>query len=131
MGNKGLEYSKREGLPSDAVPFHDYNATDITSTTAQTIRAAPGAGKCFYISKITSFNSHATETPVITLQDDAGTPVQFWKWEQAAGPGQNEFTFDPPLKTTTNTALEGVADGSTGDVRIQVNGWVGTADEGV
>jgi len=124
------EASRRpSGLPADAVPIHGAS-TVITEAVAVEIIAAPSALLALFISQVIINNKTIAEDPVITVQDDAGSPVPICSVlpSTAGGNGGNAiFTFDPPVELTANQALDGIADASVGDVIIHASGWVGTA----
>lgn len=107
--------------------WYGQNGTDITSTTAQEIKAAPGAGKRIVLTQATILNKTVAEAAVISLQDDAGTPVVIGTWavSTAAGNGgQVVLEFEPPIKLAENVALDGVAAGSLGDTVVSANGFI-------
>lgn len=120
-----LDHS-RLNIPNDAVPFRAKNSTAISSTTAQEIAAAPGAGKTRWITQLVFSNPTATEVAEITIQDDAGTPDELVT-VTLEPQKPYEIKFDPPLKMATNQALDGVAQGSVGDTTVTAVGYVGTA----
>jgi len=116
----------RRGVPADAVPFTDHNATDVSSATAQVIRAAT-AGKAIYIAQLRAVNLHATEVQDTIIEDTAGTPVESLHVHvPAAGAGEVDLHFDPPIKIATGLGLNASARATTGDVRVTVSGYVGT-----
>lgn len=126
-----LEAMRRpSGLPANAVPIHGFNSTDITEAVAVEIIAAPAAGLALFISKLIINNATVAEDPIITIQDDAGTPVEIAKVmpSTVGGNGGNvTFNFDPPVELTAVKALDGIASGSLGDTVVHASGWVGTA----
>jgi hypothetical protein len=126
---KGLEAAKLLGLPSDAEPTGGFNSVDITSTTEQEIISAPAATKKLYISKLIIQNKTVAEEALITIQDDAATPVEIATVlvSTAAGNGGHAvFDFVPPIGLTLGKGLDGVAGGSLGDTIVHASGWVGT-----
>jgi hypothetical protein len=115
-------------IPADATPFNSKNATLITSTTAQEIKAAT-ALKSIYVTKLQIQNRTITESPIITIQDDAGTPVEHAEVAVSTAAGNAgflELNFWPPLQIAVGQALDGVADGSLGDTVVHASGFVGT-----
>lgn len=121
------EVNKRQlqhGVPADAVPASGINATAITSSTPVTILAAPGAGKCYYITSITYAQPTAAETALLTVQDEDDVAIH----KASLGASDRAvYYFDPPLKTTTNKIIEGEATSGNGDSFITINGYSGTA----
>lgn len=116
----------RKGVPDDAVPFTAFNATDVTSSTAVAIKAAV-SGKAIYVSQIRAVNLHATEVQDTIIEDTAGTPVESMHIHvPAAGAGEVDLEFDPPIKIATGLGLSASARAATGDVRVTVSGYVGT-----
>jgi len=126
-----LEAMRRpSGLPANATPVHGFNSTDISSTAVQEIIAAPAAGLALFISKLIIHNKTPAEEADITIQDDAGSPVEIANVlvSTAAGNGGNMvINFDPPVELTAAKALDGKAGGSLGDTIVNASGWVGTA----
>lgn len=115
-------------LPSNCVPFHATNASDVTSATPVAVKAAPSTtGQAHYITEITVTNKTAAESPVIVVQDGADTPVVI---DTFAPGGLASVTrrYDPPRKVTTNKAINAKATSSVGDCLVTVNGFTGTPD---
>lgn len=125
-----LEIGKFDGLPSDAVPVSGFTASDITTTTAVPVIAAPGAGKALYISKVIVQNKTVAEEALITIQDDGSTEKEIATVlvSTAAGNGGHAvFDFVPPIKLQTNQALDGIAASALGDTLVHASGWSGSA----
>jgi len=119
-------------LPVDAVPFHSFNDTDITTTSKQTIKTGT-AGKAIYVKKVQLINKTPGETPTIKLQDSAGTPNEYAKIHVggivATGGLQGpviEHIFDPVLELPVGLDFDGIALSAVGDVIVNASGWVGT-----
>jgi hypothetical protein len=114
------------GVPADATPFNAANGTDISDTTAQAIKAAV-TGKRHWITRITLTNKTASETPIVVIQDDTGTPVVILTARLgglAAADSQRDFVFDPPIEVASGKAINGKATTATGDVVATVGGFV-------
>lgn len=115
-------------VPGDATPFHSKNATLITSTTAQEIKAAV-AGKAIYVTQLIIQNRTVAEAAIITIQDDSGTPVEYAEVAVSTAAGNAGYVamkFEPPIQVTTGQALDGVSSGSLGDTVVHATGYVGT-----
>lgn len=115
-------------VPADAVPFSSKNATDITSTTPVEIKAAT-SGKSIYITRLLVQNRTVAEAPIITIQDDAGTPVEHVTIAVSTAAGNDGFAdlrFTPPIQVAAGQALDGKASGSVGDTVVHAMGYVGT-----
>lgn len=119
------------GVPDDAVPAKGFNSTEIDGTTVRSILAAPGSGQSYYLTEIVVTNRTASEAPVITVQDDTGTPVPLITVSPGApgtAPGGTIIhKFEPPLKVGDNKAVNGKAASAVGDTTVFVNGFVGAA----
>lgn len=128
-GWRALALSRAGQVPTDATTFVSANTTDITSTTAQTIKAAV-ASKAIYVTKLLLMNKTPAEAPVITIEDNTGTPVvhlgQLELSTAAGNEGFLELDFNPPIVLATGKALMGTSDGSTGDTIVCAYGFVGT-----
>lgn len=98
----------------------------ITNTTAVTLIAAQGAGKCAYLQSLQVINAHAsTGTEVIVK---TGSTVLFRQW---AGSGGNGFVidFDRPLASAANTSIT-VECGTTGTTTyVNAQGFVDASVE--
>jgi hypothetical protein len=115
-------------IPTDAVPFNSKNATLITTTTAVEIKAAT-ALKSIYVTKLQIQNRTITEAAVITIQDDAATPVEHAEVAVSTAAGNSgfvELNFWPPLQIAVGQALDGVAGAALGDTVVHASGFVGT-----
>lgn len=92
-----------------------------TTSTAATNFGAGGAGIHNYVSKVTVWNSSATNTHV-KLQDGNGGTTR-WVVPAPATGGAVEY-FDPPLKqNTANTALYFAANDAASTVYVSINGF--------
>lgn len=115
-------------LGNDAEPFFGTNSTLVTDTTAQTVKAAPAdTAQAYFITEVTVTNTTATSTenPLITLEDGADTPVTI----DTFVPGQMNSvhrTYSPPRQCTAGKAIKAKADGSYGDCRVTVSGYLAT-----
>lgn len=117
---------KNSVLPSDATWFKDNNATDITSTTEVTVVDAPASTKAIYLKGFSATNKHATEVPMITLQEITSNEKIPGGVFFLGGKETLIVEFDEPVKLTTGDGLEGLSDASTGDTVVVAWGWVGT-----
>lgn len=128
-GWSAMALGEAGAVPSDATPFVSANTTDITSTTAVTIKAAT-TGKSIYVTKLLFFNKTQAEAAIITIQDDTGTPIVHLDGVElttaAGNEGYLEYNFSPPLQIAAGKALEGKASGSLGDTIVFASGFVGT-----
>lgn len=114
-------------LTTKAVPFRARNASAITSTTPVAIKAAV-AGKRHVLTRARIFNPTIAEAAVITIQDDAGTPVVLLgpiPVSTAAGnAGVYEIELKPPVEVAVGRAINGVSGGSLGDTTVELHGYV-------
>ena len=118
------------GVPEGATPVSGHTAADVTSATGIALvgMTAPGAGNAFFFTEIISVNQTAAETPILVLQDEDDVPFVFFIPADAAGDnGTLKLTLSPPIKSTTNKAMEVAALTTVGDSRAVVNGYDGTA----
>lgn len=111
-------------VPSDAVPFNAINSADITTTTAVTIKAAPGSGKSIYITQAIFNNKTVAEHASLILQDEDDVEIVHVELPTIAG--NKVIVFHPPIMVAENKILEGIAQTTLGDSTIAVNGFVGT-----
>ena len=85
----------------------------VTGTTSTQIIAAQGAGQKIYLTTIIVTNSHATVGTLVTIQDDAGSPIVLCSGYAAALGGGFVATFPTPPSTTANQKLMVIC-GTTG-----------------
>lgn len=106
------------------VAVYGFNSTDIDGTTAREILAAPGAGYKYLIRRIRIVNKTNAQTAVITVQDDAGTPVVLYTGvahdPATAVPVDDSGWLDAAIETDENVAVDGVAATATGDTIVHV-----------
>jgi hypothetical protein len=117
-----------KGLPNDAEPFSASNATEITTTTKQTIKTAV-AGKRLFITQASCFNKTTTEDQILRLRHGTTDLAILHPTDIADshGGGGDHQTFDPPLVIPADTDLDGIGViALVGDCVIFVNGYVGT-----
>lgn len=76
----------------------------ITNTTERTLKAASGAGVRNYLTHIDVSNSHAATATEVVIKDGAGGTV-LWRGYARTGGNANDYFFDPPLRSSANTAL--------------------------
>lgn len=115
-------------IPADSIPFAATNSTDVTDTTAQTVKAAAAAGKAHYISRVIVTNKTAGESPVILIKDGAASPVTLLTCAPGGLNTWDSGEIMPPIKATTAKTITAEATGSTGDTLVTVIGWTGTPD---
>ena len=127
----GLKERFREhGVPEGATPVAGHTAADVTSTTGIALvgMTAPGAGRAFFFTQIHAVNLTTAETPVLVLQDEDDVPFVFFVPMDVAGDvGSQVLNLDPPIKSTTNKAIEVAALSAVGDCRVTVLGYDGLA----
>lgn len=126
LGN--LDTLKFGGVAAaDRSPFVAHNTTDISSDTAQEIKAAV-ASKKHWITRVVLANKTAGETPIVKIQDDtAETPVDFLVVRMGGLADASSLVViecDPPIEVGAGKAINGVATSATGDVIATVFGWV-------
>lgn len=114
------------GVPADAAPFNASVAADVTDTTPVAVKAAV-TGKRHWVTRASYTNKTASETPIVKLQDDTGTPVVLDTVRLgglAAADSQREKTFDPPIEVAAGKAINAVATTATGDTIVSIGGFV-------
>jgi hypothetical protein len=117
-----------KGLPDDAVPFAAVNATDITTTTKQTIKTAT-AGKRMFITQASCYNKTTIEDQILMLRHGTTDIAILHPVDIADSHGRAPLvrTFDPPLVIPTGVDLDGIGViALVGDCVIDVNGYIGT-----
>lgn len=116
-----------KGLPDDAVPFAAVNATDITTTTAQEIKAAV-ASKRHFITEATAYNMTTAEDQILMIRHGTTDIAMLFPLDVADNVGgDRSVKFDPPLVIPTGVAISGIGViAAVGDCVIAVNGYVGT-----
>lgn len=122
---QALAQRAMSGVPATATPFSATNTTDVTSTSVQVVRAAVTAKKK-WITEITVTNKTAAELPVITVEDNTGTPVvidTFAPGDPAAGRGSERRTYSPPIEVAAGKQIGAHAGSSVGDVLVTVSGF--------
>ena len=98
----------------------------ITGTTATQVIPAQGASQKIYVTSLLVTNSHATVGTLVTIQDDAGTPVVLWAGYAAPVGGGFALTFPTPLPTTANQKLMAICGTTGANVYVSANGFKGT-----
>lgn len=112
-------------LPAETATVQGFNATAVTSTTAQEVLPAADEGQSHYITQVTLHNSHVSEAATVTLQDDdSETPVELDRVVVAAG-AVVKLTYNPPLKVGDGAALEAKGAATAGTVRVFAHGYTG------
>lgn len=117
-----------KGLPEDATPFSAANATDITTTTKQTIRAGVG-GKRKFITQAQAYNKTTTENQILRLRHGSTDLAILHPADIADAHGDHGriLNFDPPLVIPAGVDLDGIGViADVGDCVIFVNGYEGT-----
>ncbi len=117
-----------KGLPDDAEPFCAVNATDVTTTTKQTIKAGT-AGKRLFVTEIDAYNKTTTEDQILMLRHGTTDVAMFHPLDIAldvAHPNQPK-RFDPPIVIPAGVDLDviGVI-AAKGDCVMMANGYIGT-----
>jgi hypothetical protein len=117
-----------KGLPDDAVPFAAVNATDITTTTKQTIKTAT-AGKRLFVTQAHAYNKTTTEDTILALRHGTTDVAILHPTDIALNIQISDapVVFDPPIVIPANTDLDGISViANKGDCVIFVNGYIGT-----
>lgn len=111
------------------VTFRGKNATAASSSTGVALAGAtaPGAGKCFYITSVHIANVHATAEVGAVIQDEDDAMIATFNAPAMDQPAPPVHHFNPPLKSTTNKALEVACLTSAGTVWATVTGYIGPA----
>jgi len=97
----------------------------ITDTTSTQVIAAQGAGQRIYVTSLLVTNSHATVGTLVTIQDDAGSPVVLFAGYAAPAGGGFSLTFPTPLSTTANQKLMAICGTTGANVYVSANGFKG------
>ena len=98
----------------------------ITTNTATTVIAAPGASTYIYITSILVTNSHATVGTLVTLRDSDGTTIPGATGYAAPLGGGYSLTFPTPLKMpTANKTLQAICGTTGANVYVSVAGFKG------
>ena len=121
---EALGFLKAGSIPSDAVPFYAVNASDITTTTKQLIKAGPGAGKSIYITQAIFNNKTVAEHASLILQDE--DDVEIVHVDLPVTGTNKVINFNPPIMVAEDKDLEGIAVTTLGDSTIAINGFIGT-----
>lgn len=103
--------------------FTATNATDVTDTTYQAIKAAPSDTNFqFYeIDHITVTQKTGSEAPTIVIADTAGTPV-FIETVQFLDKGTVVLSYDPPKRVAVGKGISAKALSAVGDTLVTVTG---------
>lgn len=96
-------------------------ASDVTSTTAVTVIAAPDTARAIYLHRVTVTNKTSGENPIIYLKDTQDTPATVDHF--AMGDiGDADVTtasvtrvYSPPKRIAAGKALTAEAGSATGD----------------
>lgn len=101
--------------------FTAVNATDITDTTAQTIKAAPSdtTYQAYEIDHVSFVNRTGSEAPTILIVDGDGTEIDR---VQFLDKGSIALSYNPPKRVATGKAIKGKALSSVGDTTITITG---------
>lgn len=95
-------------------------AGGIINTTDVVLSAAAGAGLRRYITSMTLSNNSATATEVV-LKDGASTVI--WRGQLPANAPNVQVTFQNPLRTTANTALNVACITTAAAVYVNAQGY--------
>lgn len=116
-----------EGAPVAGTPFTDFNATPVAAAaTAQTIRAAGGAGVVTNINGVTFSNVTAAEVAILQLEDEDDNILAgpFSVGDPAvSGKGSLTIIFPQPIKVTANKGIQVACIGDVGDSTALVFGY--------
>lgn len=113
-------------LPRDATPINGANASDITSTTAVSILAAPSdTSQAYYITSIVARNKTTADQCSIDVRSITTSEV-LDVFDLDAPNNERQHTFWPPLVVPTGEGVEGIAKAATGDTVVSINGFLGT-----
>ena len=117
--------SRHSTIPDTATPFSATNATVITTTTLQVIKAAV-ASKRHWITETIAVNSTPAEDQVLALQDeDDVIAAVLMPADGSLGANAGKTTHNPPLVIASGKAIEGIGKiAVVGDCFITVNGYV-------
>lgn len=122
---EALAFLECGSIPSDAVPFYASNAALIETTSAITIKAAPGAGKSIYITQAVFSNITVTELAALVLQDEDNVEICHVTLSILSAQTKT-VRFNPPAMVAANKIVEGIAVNANGDSTISINGFIGT-----
>ena len=126
---QGLTQGVRpSGLPDDAEPFSAVNATDITTTTKQTIKAGV-VGKKHYITQAVAYNKTTTEDQILMIRHGTTDIAILHPADVADAHGDHgkQYNFDPPLQVPAGVDVDGIGViAAVGDCVIALNGYVGS-----
>ena len=98
------------------------NSGKIENTTATQVLAAAGEGLKWYVKTIMVTNTDASVGTTVTIQDDAGSPVNIWG-PQGAAPNYGGFTvnFDGAgIPTTANRKVMAACGTTSAEVYVDV-----------
>lgn len=107
----------RQGSPEGLVRG---NVANKTSTTAADVLPAPGVGWRLLIHDIMVTNSNTTTGAIVTLQDDAGSPVVLWAGFAAAGQGWAKH-FERPIVVDANRKVQAILSATLTTNGVQIN----------
>ena len=117
-----------QGLPDDAVPFAAVNATDIETTTKQTIKAAT-AGKRMFVVQANSYNKTTTENQILMLRHGTTDVAILHPADIVDSHGDHGRIdrYSPPIVIPVGVDLDGIGViANVGDCVIAVSGYIGT-----
>lgn len=121
--NGNIDIGAVEVAPNANVVYGTSGA--ITGTTSTQVIASQGASTKIYVTSLLVTNSHATVGTLVTIQDDAASPVVLFAGYAASAGGGFSITFPTPIPTTANQKLMAVC-GTTGtNVYVSAAGFKG------
>jgi hypothetical protein len=105
---------------------------EITDTTEQTLKAAPGAGKAYRVTAITVSNMDATVATRVNVLDGAGGSI-LWSLPAAAigGGAVQLFPEGEPLELSADKALVVVCEDNSAEVVVSAKGYTEYITSGV
>lgn len=103
--------------------FRATNATDVTDTTYQAIKAAPSdtANQFYEIDHMTITNKTSSEAPTIVVADTAASPETLLTY-RFLDAGSVQLSFNPPIRVATGKGISAKALSSVGDVLVTIVG---------
>lgn len=103
--------------------FRATNATDVTDTTYQAIKAAPSdtTYQFYEIDHVVITQKTASEAPTIVIADTAASPETLLTW-RFLDAGSVQLSFNPPIRVATGKGISAKALSSVGDTVVTIVG---------
>ena len=95
----------------------------IADTATTQVIAAQGAGVKIYITDIMVTNGDAAVGTLVTIQDDAGSPVKLWEGYASKLGGGWAMHFETPLAATANQDVDAVCGTTSAEVYVSISGF--------